>query len=133
MVSPGTPEPRFTVFSILLITQARKPSGFFLKKKPPCTICKWQNVNRKRSSHQETHTERVNANAETGVDCGSSLAGGWGKRMQGKERIGQGQLHKLKNRVLPRIEVAFLSQSHSPICQSLDSLSCKRRLGRPHR
>ena len=39
-----------TAFSILVHTETTMPSGFFLKKKPPCTIFKWQHVNRKRSS-----------------------------------------------------------------------------------
>jgi hypothetical protein len=38
-----------TAFSILPFTETWKPSGFFLKKKPPCTIFKWQHVNRKCS------------------------------------------------------------------------------------
>jgi hypothetical protein len=38
-----------TAFSILLFTETSMPSGFFLKKKPPCTISKRQDVNRKRS------------------------------------------------------------------------------------
>jgi hypothetical protein len=39
-----------TAFSILVHTETTMPSGFFLKKKPPCTIFKWQHVSRKRSS-----------------------------------------------------------------------------------
>jgi hypothetical protein len=38
-----------TAFSILLFTETRKLSGFFLKKKPPCTISLCQHVNRKCS------------------------------------------------------------------------------------
>src|SRR5580698_9854325 len=49
------------------------------------------------------------------------------------EGIGQGQLHNLKNRALPRIEVAFQSQNHLSVCQSSDSLNCRWRLARPHR
>jgi hypothetical protein len=36
-----------TAFSILLFTEASISSGFFPKKKPPCTIHQWQHVNRK--------------------------------------------------------------------------------------
>jgi hypothetical protein len=38
-----------TVFSILLFTETEQRSGFFLKKKPPCTLSQCQHVNRKRS------------------------------------------------------------------------------------
>jgi hypothetical protein len=38
-----------TAFSILLFTGTSKPSGFFLKKKPPFSISKWQHMNRKCS------------------------------------------------------------------------------------
>jgi hypothetical protein len=46
-----------TAFSILVHTETTMPSGFFLKKKPPCTIFKWQHVNRKRSSEQPETNE----------------------------------------------------------------------------
>jgi hypothetical protein len=39
-----------TAFSILVFTETTMPSRFFIKKKPPCTIFKRQQVNRKRSS-----------------------------------------------------------------------------------
>jgi hypothetical protein len=38
-----------TAFSILLFSETWKPSGFFLKKKPPCTGPQCQYVNRKCS------------------------------------------------------------------------------------
>jgi hypothetical protein len=38
-----------TAFSILLFTEAKQRSGFFLKKKPPCTLVQCQHVNRKCS------------------------------------------------------------------------------------
>jgi hypothetical protein len=38
-----------TAFSILLLAEASMPSGFFLKKKPPCKTYRGQDVNRKRS------------------------------------------------------------------------------------
>jgi hypothetical protein len=38
-----------TAFSIQLFTETEMLSGFFLKKKPPCTISKRQHVNRKCS------------------------------------------------------------------------------------
>jgi hypothetical protein len=36
-------------FSILLFIEARMPSGFFFKRKPPCRTSKWQSENRKYS------------------------------------------------------------------------------------
>src|ERR1700691_6185617 len=39
----------FEAFSILVFTETGRPSGFFLKKKPTCTISKGQHVNRKCS------------------------------------------------------------------------------------
>jgi hypothetical protein len=43
-----------TAISILVSTGTSKLSGFFLKKKPPCTIRKWQHVNRDCSSPFES-------------------------------------------------------------------------------
>jgi hypothetical protein len=45
-----------TAFSILLFTEAEQRSGFFLKKKPPCTLSQCQQVNRKRSSQTGSPT-----------------------------------------------------------------------------
>jgi toxin ParE1/3/4 len=42
--------PAATAFSILLFTKGSMSSGFFPKKKPPCTIYQWQHVNRKCSN-----------------------------------------------------------------------------------
>jgi hypothetical protein len=36
-----------TAFSIQVFTETWMQSGVFLKKTPPCTISKWQHVNRK--------------------------------------------------------------------------------------
>jgi hypothetical protein len=40
-----------TAFPILLFTETKHTSGFFLKEKSPCTLPQCQLVNRKRSSH----------------------------------------------------------------------------------
>ena len=45
------PKPTSTAFSILLSTGTRTLSGFFLKKKPPCTFFRRRQVNRQCSSH----------------------------------------------------------------------------------
>jgi hypothetical protein len=59
-----------TAFSILVHTETTMPSGFFLKKKPPCTIFKWQYVNRKCSNvSNEGKSEPARATPLPRISC----------------------------------------------------------------
>jgi hypothetical protein len=57
-------------FSILVHTETTMQSGFFLTKKPLCTIFKWQHVNRKPSNgSNEAQSERQSPTPLPPISC----------------------------------------------------------------